>query len=170
MCREGIHPSKLTKIVPASAAAADINAIVEAGTAAAAGTQIEKKPETLMRLFRENPEGRFLVFSRYDNPFSSIEKSAVDELGLTVRQLKGNKDMIASTLNAFDRGTVRCLLLNSHYAGSGLNITAATHLVLLHAMTIEEEKQILGRAYRMGRKGPLQFIKLLHENEVTMEA
>jgi hypothetical protein len=170
MCREGIHPSKLTKIV--IGVAPDANAIVEAGSGAgaAAGPQIEKKPETLMRLFRENPEGRFLVFSRYDNPFSSIEKSAVDELGLTVRQLKGNKDMIASTLNAFDRGTVRCLLLNSHYAGSGLNITAATHVVLLHAMTIEEEKQILGRAYRMGRKGPLQFIKLLHENEVTMEA
>jgi len=164
MCRVGIHPGRLKKIV----SAADTNAIVTADSEAA--PPIDKKPEALMRLFRENPEGKFLVFSRYDNPFSSIEKSAVDELGLTVRQLKGNKDVISANLNAFDRGAVRCLLLNSHYAGSGLNITAATHVILLHAMTIEEEKQILGRAYRMGRTEPLQFIKLVHDDEMVTEA
>jgi hypothetical protein len=32
-------------------------------------------------------------------------------------------------------------------------------------MTHEEEKQVLGRAYRIGRKGPLTFIKLLHKEE-----
>jgi len=126
---------------------------------------LEKKPETLMRLFRDNPEGRFLVFSRYDNPFTAIE-SAIEGVGVNVKQLKGNKDAIASTLRAFQNGDIRCLLLNSHYAGSGLNITAATHVVLLHAMTHEEEKQILGRAYRMGRTGPLQFIRLLHSDEM----
>jgi len=79
--------------------------------------------------------------------------------------LKGNKDAVASTLRAFQSGDLRCLLLNSHYAGSGLNITAATHVILLHAMTHEEEKQILGRAYRMGRTAPLHFIRLLHTGE-----
>jgi hypothetical protein len=107
------------------------------------------------------------VFSRYDNPFTAIEE-AVTGLGVTVRQLKGTKDGIASTLRQFQTGDVRCLLLNSHYAGSGLNITAATHVVLLHAMTHEEEKQILGRAYRMGRTEPLHFIKLLHQNEMPV--
>jgi hypothetical protein len=32
-------------------------------------------------------------------------------------------------------------------------------------MVHEEEKQILGRAYRMGRTCPLQFIQLLTERE-----
>jgi hypothetical protein len=32
-------------------------------------------------------------------------------------------------------------------------------------MTHEEEKQVLGRAYRIGRNGPLTFIKLLHKGE-----
>ena len=93
-------------------------------------------------------------------------EEAITGLGVTVKQLKGNKDGIASTLRQFQGGDVRCLLLNSHYAGSGLNITAATHVVLLHAMTHEEEKQILGRAYRMGRTEPLHFIKLLHQDEM----
>ena len=153
MCREVISPKSLKLL-------GNSNMIVRE----VAEPQLEKKTDALLRIIRENPEGRFLVFSRYDNPFSSIEKSVAED-GLSVRQLKGNKDVIASTLAAFDRGTFRCLLLNAGYAGAGLNITAATHVILLHAMTNEEEKQILGRAYRMGRKGPLHFIKLLHADE-----
>ena len=126
---------------------------------------LEKKPEALIRLFKDNPQGRFLVFSRYDNPFAAME-SSIEALGIKVKQLKGNKDAIAATLRAFQGGDLRCLLLNSHYAGSGLNITAATHVILLHAMTHEEEKQILGRAYRLGRTAPLHFIRLLHQDEM----
>ena len=93
-------------------------------------------------------------------------ESSIEALGIKVKQLKGNKDAIAATLRAFQGGDLRCLLLNSHYAGSGLNITAATHVILLHAMTHEEEKQILGRAYRLGRTAPLHFIRLLHSDEM----
>ena len=156
MCRETIHPNRLKKIGGG-------NQIVEAN--AEPVDEPDKKPDALLRIIRANPAGRFLVFSRYDNPFTSIEKS-MEEDGLTVKQLKGNKDVIASTLNAFEKGKIRCLLLNAGYAGAGLNITAATHVILLHAMKSEEEKQILGRAYRMGRKGPLHFIKLLHADEM----
>ena len=159
MCRSTIEIKKLKKIVSKKEA----TAIVSSEEAPA--DQLEKKPEALIRLFKENPEGRFLVFSRYDNPFLSIEES-ITGLGIKVKQLKGNKDAVAATLRAFDGGDLRCLLLNSHYAGSGLNITAATHVILLHAMTHEEEKQILGRAHRIGRKEPLHFIRLLHEGEL----
>ena len=117
-----------------------------------------------MKILADNPKGRFLIFSRYDNPFNAIEKS-VEDLGIKVRSLKGSKDTISATLRAFDKGELRCLLLNSQFAGAGLNITSATHVILLHAMTHEEEKQILGRSYRLGRKGPLNFIKLLNKDE-----
>jgi SNF2 family DNA or RNA helicase len=88
-------------------------------------------------------------------------------MGIRVKMLRGNKDAIAATLRGFQAGQTRCLLLNSRYAGAGLNITAASHVILLHAMTHEEEKQILGRAYRLGRTEPLQLIKLLHEGEAA---
>jgi SNF2 family DNA or RNA helicase len=126
--------------------------------------QLPKKHDALLRLLRENPQGRFLIFSRYDNPFNAIEKS-IEELCINVSYLKGSKDMISSTLRAFGKGEIQCLLLNSQFAGAGLNITSATHVVLLHAMTHEEEKQILGRSYRLGRNGPLNFIKLLNKDE-----
>jgi SNF2 family DNA or RNA helicase len=163
MCRTGVKLKDLRKVVKSK------TEIVESGTSEPTTPEegeILKKPETLLRLFKENPEGRFLVFSRYDYPFASIE-SQIEALGVNVKQLKGNKDAIAATLRAFQSGALRCLLLNSHYAGSGLNITAATHVILFHAMTHEEEKQILGRAYRMGRTEPLTFIRLLHPDEMV---
>jgi len=125
---------------------------------------LPKKQDALLQLMKENPEGRFLVFSRFDNPFETIE-TAVQDLGIKVKHVKGNKDAVASTLRSFESGSLRCLLLNSKYGGAGLNITSATHVILLHAMTHEEEKQVLGRAYRIGRKGALTFIKLLHKEE-----
>jgi SNF2 family DNA or RNA helicase len=85
---------------------------------------------------------------------------------IAVKQVRGNKDVIASTLKGFQKGDTKVLLLNSIEAGAGLNITAATHIILLHAMTHEEEKQILGRAYRLGRSEPLEVIRLLHPDEL----
>ena len=157
MCRTNIPVKNLKKFVLHK----EDTRIVEED----AEEQLDKKSDALLRIFKENPDGRFLVFSRYDNPFTSMEDT-ITALGIRVKQLKGNKDAIASTLRAFQGGDLRCLLLNSHYAGSGLNITAATHVILLHAMTHEEEKQILGRAYRMGRTEPLNFIRLLHSDEM----
>jgi SNF2 family DNA or RNA helicase len=156
MCRTNIPVKGLTKLVLKKEDTVIVPSEPE--------DQLEKKSDALLRIFKENPEGRFLVFGRYDNPFTLIE-DGISALGIRVKQLKGNKDSIAATLRAFQGGDLRCLLLNSHYAGSGLNITAATHVILLHAMTHEEEKQILGRAYRMGRTAPLHFIRLLHQDE-----
>ena len=155
LCREKIHPSACTKIITTN------EIIDDSGTVEPA---LPKKHEALLEILKQNPNGRFLIFSRYDNPFETIEAS-VSSLGIQVRHVKGNKHVITSTLKSFEDGTTQCLLLNSQYAGAGLNITAATHVILLHAMTHEEEKQVLGRAYRIGRKGVLTFIKLLHKGE-----
>lgn len=129
-----------------------------------------KKTEQLLKLIREtlaeNKEARFLIFSRFDNPLNSIGQDlAVENIHPAI--VHGNKDVINRTLESFRKGDTRVLLLNSLMAGAGMNITEATHVILLHAMNHEEEKQILGRAYRMGRQGPLHLIRLLHPDEVT---
>jgi SNF2 family DNA or RNA helicase len=129
-----------------------------------------KKTEQLLKIIRdtllENKDARFLIFSRFDNPLNSIgQELAVENIHTAI--VHGNKDVINRTLESFRKGDTRVLLLNSLMAGAGMNITEATHVILIHAMNHEEEKQILGRAYRMGRKGPLNLIRLLHPDEVT---
>lgn len=127
--------------------------------------QYLKKTEQLLELLRQKPNGKFLVFSRYDNPFLQITHE-IESMNITVKEVKGNKDVIASTLKSFQNGNTKVLLLNSMQAGAGMNITAATDVILLHAMTHEEEKQILGRAYRLGRTEPLSVVRLLHPEEL----
>ncbi len=127
--------------------------------------ELLKKTDQLLELIKSTPNGKFLVFSRYDNPFLQISQE-IEQMRVAVKQVRGNKDVIASTLKGFQKGDTKVLLLNSIEAGAGLNITAATHIILLHAMTHEEEKQILGRAYRLGRSEPLEVIRLLHPDEL----
>lgn len=124
-----------------------------------------KKIDALLNLIKKNPKEKFLVFSRYENPFRTMQERLESD-NIQVQTVKGNKDVINHLLQKFDAGDIRVLLLNSNHAGAGLNITSATYVVLWHAMTQEEEKQILGRAYRMGRDKPLHFVKLVHPDEI----
>ena len=163
LCRKTTNPSDLKRITVDG----DTNTMIVAPPPTG---QPPLKKDALIKLFQENPTGKFLVFSRYDNPFLQIT-SELEAVGINgVREVKGTKDVIQHTLNMFQKGSLRCLLLNSQHAGAGLTITAATHIILLHAMNIEEEKQILGRAYRLGRKEPLNVYKLVHQDEMDVAA
>ena len=149
LCREKFHPSQLCAIARSPR-------IIQANI-------LPKKIDALLNIIKTNPDGRFLIFSRYENPLIFLQENM--SMDYKVARLNGNKDVIAHTLAEFKSGSIRVLLLDSRNAAAGLNIPSATHVILLHKMLHEEEKQILGRAYRLGREGPLNFIKLLHERE-----
>jgi hypothetical protein len=150
LCRTSFHPNELRAIgaqsIPRSAA-----------------TRLPKKNDALLKILEENPEGKFLIFSRYENPLLSLYEHLSSSY--TSATLQGNKDVIANILSNFEKGKVKVLLLNSKAAAAGINIPSATHVILLHKMIKEEETQILGRAYRIGRTAPLHFIQLLTERE-----
>jgi hypothetical protein len=156
MCRAFIQPQSLKKIGD------EENTIVPSETE----TGNKKKIDSFFDILKENPKGKFLVFSRYDNSFFEIMETCKQK-NLVSKELKGSKDTIASLLEQFKKGVVNILCMNTLQMGAGLNITEATHVILLHAMNHEEEKQILGRAYRVGRKNELHFIKLLYPNETN---
>jgi SNF2 family DNA or RNA helicase len=150
LCRTKFHPSQLC-------------AIGHLDTPQAQKQRLPKKIEALLNIINKNPNGKFLIFSRYENPLQALYENL--ETTHRVGTLQGNKDVIAHMLEAFTAGKIKILLLNSRNAAAGINIPMATHVILLHKMVNEEEQQILGRAYRMGRTEPLNFIKLLHERE-----
>ena len=156
MCRKDIHPSLLKKL-------STENIIVKNNNEEKIN-EPKKKIETFMNILKKYPNGKFLVYSRYDNSFTELQL-CLKEQNIYSKELKGSKDMIASTLQQFKEGNIKCLLMNTIQMAAGLNITEATHVILLHSMSHEEEKQILGRAYRVGRKEELYFIKLLYPNE-----
>lgn len=156
MCRAHIEVAHLHTVKKVRSAAAAL---------APAASPLLPKPEALLKLVQDNPTGRFIVFSRYDNPFQHIEP-LLTAAGIQVAQIKGNKDVIYSLIDKFRTGSVKVLLLNSEHFATGMNLEAATHVVLYHGnMSPNERQQIIGRAHRLGRKGPLTVVQMLHDNE-----
>jgi superfamily II DNA/RNA helicase len=123
-----------------------------------------KKRDALLKLITETNGGRFLVFNRYDNPFLELEGELLQR-GIKVATVKGNKDHVSNILKQFEKGEIQVLLMNSMQAGAGMDLKSATHIILMHIMKHEEEKQIVGRAIRLGRNEQLNLIRLIHEGE-----
>lgn len=153
LCREPIHPNDLKAV----SADSSVNTPVTHAPA------VPTKMEALLKILEANPEGKFLIFSRYDNPLEDIRASI--EHRFPIQYLQGNKDMIARQAADFEKGPTKILLVNSNTSIAGMNIPFATHIILLHKMGQVEEQNILGRSYRLGRNVPLRFIRLLHERE-----
>lgn len=154
MCRSPITTNKLIHV-------SDKKAVVKAKKNI---IELLRKPDALLDFIIKNPEAKILVFSRYENPFATLSEKC-QKAGINVFVLKGNKDCIANTIKEFESGTKRVLFLPTETAAAGMNLIAASHIVIYHSMTPEEERQVIGRAYRLGRKDPLSVVRLVHEAE-----
>jgi hypothetical protein len=135
----------------------------------------ECKPTTLLtkqeqfRTFLQNtPDARVLMFSGYDATFSGLSQMLESE-AIPFATLQGSQARISRLIRDFGDGKYRVLFLNSRNMGAGLNIQAASHVVLYHRMNVETQNQIIGRAVRMGRTESLKVVHLLHGNEMTEE-
>jgi SNF2 family DNA or RNA helicase len=122
------------------------------------------KRDNLVNILHKKVNGKFLVFSNYENTNDSIAQVLKDE-GISFAKLAGNVAMINKTIERFKNGNVKVLLLNACHYGSGLNLQMATDIVIYHEMDLELETQVIGRAQRIGRTEPLNVYYLLHDNE-----
>lgn len=127
-------------------------------------TKKKHKKAACIEFIKANPRAKILMFSGYDGTFSGLESELRSE-SISFAALSGSQARISKILTDFQNGKYNVLFLNARNMGAGLNIDAATHVVLFHRMSPELESQIIGRALRLGRKEPLNVIHLLHENE-----
>jgi len=126
--------------------------------------QLRTKIEEFVQFAEQNSGARILLFSSYDASFFQLT-SEMNLRNIRYSTINGSTHRVAKIINEFTDGTYQVLLLNSKHLGAGLNIVAATDVFLFHKMDTEMEKQIIGRAYRMGRTNPLTVHHLLHQNE-----
>jgi len=122
------------------------------------------KIEEFIHFVESNPSAKVLLFSGYDASFFQLT-SELAHRNISHTAINGSTARVQKIINEFSSGNFRVLLLNSRHVGSGLNIVSATDVFLFHKMNSEMEKQIIGRAYRMGRKETLKVHHLLHNNE-----
>ena len=127
--------------------------------------QQKTKIEEFINFVEKNPNSRILLFSGFDASFFQLT-SEMEHRNITYSSINGSTARVQKIINEFGTGQYRVLLLNSRHVGAGLNIVSATDVFLFHKMNSEMEKQIIGRAYRMGRTEPLNVHHLLHSSEL----
>lgn len=154
MCRNNITPDKIIAITDKEITYPledDIN-------------KIYSKEDTFLNIIKNKPNGKFLVFSRIDNGFSKIIEKMNDN-NIPYALLKGSTSHMINILNKFKNNEIKIILLNTQYAGSGIDINFATDVIIFHSMGLDKQ-QAVGRAQRVGRTDELYIHNLCYEHEM----
>jgi len=130
-------------------------------------TKIKSKENTLIDIINTKPDGKFLIFSKIENGFSSIINN-LNNHDISFTEIKGTTGCMNNILDRFRNGEIKVILLNTNYAGSGIDISFATDVIIYHSMN-NERTQAIGRAHRVGRTKPLYVHTLLYEEEYNDE-
>lgn len=112
------------------------------------------KLEKIVDIIKNKKDGKFIIFSAYDNTFTPI-CNALIENNILFTQIKGSIHSREKNLEGFKNGDISVIFLNTNYNGAGINLQEATDVILYHEMNVNTQTQILGRANRIGRKTSL---------------
>ena len=141
-----------------------ITAIVKTDVKKYDKDEIYSKEDTLLNIIEKNPNGKFLVFTKIDNGFE-IFKKKLNDANISFEFLKGTTSHMLNVLERFKNGITKIILLNTQYAGSGIEINCATDVIIFHSMGLDKQ-QAIGRAQRVGRTTRLNIHNLCYEDEM----
>lgn len=160
MCRVRVRPEQILTVLPPEAERppavplpADPTDLRHLG-----------KNEAVVHLLQQNPQGKFLLFSRFDATFRSLMDDLV-AADVPVEELKGSSGHMQQIIDRFRNGRTRVLFLHAHFMGSGIDLSMASDVILYHAMP-DHEEQAVGRAHRVGRTSALRVHKLCFPDEM----
>lgn len=165
-CRATVS-HKFVQIVSDAAVASAMAKTVESnsGEGSSSGEErILSKVDRVMDIIRRKPAGKFLIFSSNDSSFYEI-KSRLDLDGISNTEMKGATSVMMCNLEKFRSGVHRVVLLNTHHAGSGIDISCATDVIIFHKMD-DAKTQAVGRAQRVGRTSKLTVHNICYAHEM----
>lgn len=122
------------------------------------------KIDTLIDIIKNKINGKFLVFSKYESGFFTIIEK-LKKYDISFGELKGNTSHMMNVLNDFKNAKIKVILLNTYHAGSGIDISFATDVIIFHSMGLYKN-QAIGRAQRVGRNDKLFIHNLCYEQEM----
>lgn len=118
------------------------------------------KLEKIIQLVKNKVDGKFIIFSAYDDSFLSI-CNVLRENNIKYSLIKGNMRTKEIQLDNYRTGDTQVICLNSSVNASGLNLQETTDIILYHKINDDASfKQLLGRANRIGRKTSLNVHQL----------
>jgi hypothetical protein len=117
------------------------------------------KQEIIVKLIKDKPNSKFIIFSSYDQTFEKINLTLVEN-NINFKLIKGSIQQIQKTINDYKTGDLQVIFLNSKFTGSGINLQETTDIILYHDMSEATKTQLVGRANRIGRTLPLYVHQL----------
>jgi SNF2 family DNA or RNA helicase len=159
MCRNKLDLAKLTIIVDANK-----DQVVDEAQSVEDQQVLLPKLDTLLEFIKQNPGKKILVFSSYEKSFENIE-AEFTKCQIKYSKLSGTAARINNIINKYKSGECQVLLLNAKNFGAGLNLQITDEIVIYHRMSKDLERQVIGRAQRLGRMDPLKINYLCFENE-----
>jgi hypothetical protein len=164
LCRKPLDLKKLMYIGESKAGK------TEGGGGAGAASWVSEehtKIENLEKILCDeiDKDKRILIFSEHEGNFDCYSKAFAKSGRNNLSAVKGSISHITSLLGKFNSGEIPCLFLNAKYCGSGLNLEKTDVVIIMHKMTQDNIKQVIGRAQRIGRQGQLEVFFFYAENE-----
>jgi hypothetical protein len=140
----------------------------EGGVAASSWvTEEHTKIENLEKILCNeiSSDKRILIFSEHEGNFDCYVKAFAKSGRNNLSAVKGSISHITNLLGKFNSGEIPNLFLNAKYCGSGLNLERTDVVIIMHKMTQDNIKQVIGRAQRIGRQGQLEVFFFYADNE-----
>ena len=128
-------------------------------------------------LIRTDRNARIILFLQFKDLADFMEKS-FKELKVECVRVAGTVFQRQNAIAKFRESTdVRIIMMSSENSVSGINLTQATHVILLHpfwtnkgeAVDLAYEKQGISRAYRFGLNHPLKIVRFAVRGTVEEE-
>lgn len=129
-------------------------------------TEEHTKIENLEHLLETIPnDKKILIFSEHEGNIETISNAFKNVGRNNLTPVKGSINHISMIIEKYNSGKIPNLFLNAKYCGSGLNLEKTDIVIIMHKMTKDNIKQVIGRAQRIGRQGQLKVYFLYAENE-----
>ena len=108
------------------------------------------KIEQIIKIIKNKQNGKFLIFSDYDEKFNNINK-IFKENNLQISLLKGNNKTRKKIINEYKNNENNIIFINSTIDSAGIDLIETTDIILYHEMSTSIKYQIISRALRIGR-------------------
>jgi len=123
--------------------------------------RLPTKEQTILSIIFSHPKGKFIIF--YSDNSLKIP-SILQDCNIPYLQISGGMRTIQNNISKFNKGVVSILLLTQKNKGSGLNLQAATDIIICNETNNSSSSYITERAVRIGRIEPLT-VHHLHSQE-----
>ena len=163
LCRKPLDLKKLMYIGESKGGKTEGGGVGAASWISEEHTKIENLEKLLCDEITK--EKRILIFSEHEGNFDCYSKAFAKSGRNNLNAVKGSISHITNLLGKFNSGEIPCLFLNAKYCGSGLNLEKTDVVIIMHKMSQDNIKQVIGRAQRIGRQGQLEVFFLYAENE-----